>query len=254
MKGSWKSCERNPQKENNLRKRGTNDRTTTPKQWDFYDLTKKRKISLEERRKNWRKKTFALKLQWSSGPLRFFFWLNSVSGEGKTMKNIIFAATYISHMFCNPKSINTYNIKTLLKLGDWISCNSQRPLTHLKCCKQLHFYQITSFGFFCKLMLLFSITYAAKMIQLQELSISSTVLKSCPVCMHSFAYLVMHKTKWDDRQISYIFVYLIRTPPNALILEIRFWKEIELSLLPRLVAPLLNISAKIIFFQESTAI
>ena len=72
--------------------------------------------------------------------------------------------------------------------------------------------------------------------------------------MHSFAYLVMHKTKWDDRQISYIFVYLIRTPPNALILEIRFWKEIELSLLPRLVALLLNKSAKIIYLQESTVI
>ena len=65
-------------------------------------------------------------------------------------------------MFCNSKilrlSIAT-NIKTLLKLRDWISCNSQSPLTHLKCCKQLHFYQITSFGIYCKLMLLFSITY-----------------------------------------------------------------------------------------------
>ena len=65
-------------------------------------------------------------------------------------------------MFCNPKFC-AYplrpNIKTLLKLRDWISCNSQSPLTHLKCCKQLHFYQITSFGIYCKLMLLFSKTY-----------------------------------------------------------------------------------------------
>ena len=28
-------------------------------------------------------------------------------------------------------------------------------------------------------------------------------------CMHGFAYLV-HPPRWDDRQISYIFVYLIR--------------------------------------------
>ena len=128
----------------------------------FCDLTKKQKYNLEERWKIWRKKTFAIKLQWSSGPLRFFFWLNSVSEEGKTMKNIIFSATYISRMFCNPKFC-VYPLRPIYK-----NIAQTQGLNQLQLTKSSHASQVLQttallsnnfFGIYCKLMLLFSITY-----------------------------------------------------------------------------------------------